>query len=267
MTFQNCISRALLLFLAVFFVADTSDGQDTKAPALTLFTENYPPLNYEENGEAKGLSVDLLLEVLSRAKLPFERHHITVVPWARGYSETQQKPNTILFSTVRLPEREELFKWVGPIGISRGILIARKDSPIRILNENSFAEYTYGVVQHARAELALKQTTADPEKFIYVNSPLSAAHMLARGRVDAWAFERIVSFWVLQKLGYRSQDFRIVHSFDESEFHYALNLHTDQAIVDRLQAALDEIRADGTLEVIVEGHIPGASASFIVQDN
>ena len=239
---------------------------DNGAPAdagLVIYTENYPPLNYEEIGEAKGLSVDLLLEMFVRAKIPKERFDVVVVPWARGYTETQRRPNTILFSTVRTPAREKLFNWVGPIGISRMVLLARRDRNIDVADGANFNNYKYGLVQHSRGDQAMREAGTNPDQFIYLNSPLSAAHMLARGRVDAWAFERIVSFWVLQKLGYKAQDFKVIYAFDKYQYYFAFNPETDPELIAKLQTALDSIRADGTMSAIVEGHIPGASETFL----
>ncbi len=230
---------------------------------LKIYTENYPPLNYDEAGEAKGLSVDLLLEMFNRAGIKRERLDILVVPWERGYSEAQIRPNTILFSTTRTPAREKLFKWVGPIGLSRVVLIARRDSEIDLTDEASFARYRYGAVKYSRGDLALQRGGTPPKQITYLNSPLSAAHMLARGRVDAWAFERISAFWVLQKLGYRSQDFKVVHAFKKRQYYYAFQPDSDPDLITALQSALDKIRADGTMAAIIEGHIPGASEIFL----
>jgi polar amino acid transport system substrate-binding protein len=245
-------------------VAQSSDLQSSEQ-GLAIYTENYPPLNYEEFGEARGLSVDLLLEMFARAKIDKERHNIMVAPWERGFDETQTRPNTILFSTVRTPARENLFKWVGPIGVSRVVLVARRDRDVNVENGAAFNKYRYGVVKHSLGDEALKQGGTSPDQLIYLNSPLSAAHMLARGRVDAWAFERMVSFWVLQKLGYRAQDFKIIHAFEKRQYYFALQKDSDPALIAKLQKALDEIRADGTMAAIVEGHIPGASMSFLEQ--
>jgi len=237
----------------------------TASPAtdLTIYTETYPPFNYEEIGEARGLSVDLLLEMFARANIKKERHDIIVAPWATGLAEVQSKPNTVLFSTVRTAARENQFKWVGPIGTSSIVLIARRDNDIDVSKTEDFKKYKYGIVQDSSGDEALREAGADSQSFIYLNSPLSAAHMLARGRVDAWAFERIVSFWVLQKLGYRAQDFKVVHAFNKHQYYFAFNPDTDPALIAKLQSALDAIIADGTIISIVEGFIPGASDSFL----
>jgi len=251
-----------LIALSTPLPAQEFQGAET---ALKIYTENYPPLNYEEDGEARGLSVDLLLEMFERAGIQKQRHDIIVTPWATGYAAIQNTPGAVLFSTVRSPARNNEFAWVGPIGVSNIVLVARRDRAINVANGKNFNAYEYGVVKNSSGDEALKAAGTDPQRLIYLNSPLNAAHMLARGRVDAWAFERTVSFWVLQSLGYRAQDFKIVHAFDKHKYYYAFNLDTAPALIAKLQAALDSIANDGTLTSIVEGYIPGASTSFLGQ--
>ena len=49
-----------------------------------------------------------------------------------------------MFVTARLPEREELFKWVGPIGPDDWVLLARGDSPINLTSLDQARQYTVG---------------------------------------------------------------------------------------------------------------------------
>jgi polar amino acid transport system substrate-binding protein len=61
---------------------------------LKLFTEDSPPANYLANGRIKGLSVDIVREILSRLNLP---DNIQAVPWARGYTLALTQPSVALF--------------------------------------------------------------------------------------------------------------------------------------------------------------------------
>ena len=242
---------------------DTADIGAESPVELTIYTENYPPFNYEELGEAQGLSVDLLLEMFKRAGIKKERHHIVVAPWATGFSAVQENPDTVLFSTVRTEARENQFTWVGPIAISRVALVARRDNDIDVNNGKNLNNYKYGIVPNSSGHEALQEGGVTTSNFVYLNSALSAAHLLARGRVDAWAFERVVSFYVLQQLGYRAQDFKVVHAFKKQHYYFAFNKETNPALLAKLQTALDSIKTDGTMTSIVDSYIPGASQSLL----
>jgi polar amino acid transport system substrate-binding protein len=61
-----------------------------------------------------------------------EEYEIRLMPWARAYKQIINKPNKILFSMTRTPQREYLFKWVGPIANNSFVFYARSDSKITI---------------------------------------------------------------------------------------------------------------------------------------
>lgn len=227
------------------FSADTPSYND-----LTLYTEENPPFNYRENGEVRGASVDLLLELFRHLKVDKRREEIVILPWARGYSETQRRKNALLFATVRTPERETLFKWVGPISDGNVALLGRADGTARLSNPNDFAKRFFGVSKTSREEQLLLSAGADPEKFLYVQSNDSALHMLARGRFDFWARDVAVMSWTLKKGKFDKRAFKVVYSFDKLPLYFALNKDTDENIVKNLQAALEVLRSNGTLSAI-----------------
>lgn len=57
---------------------------------------------------------------------------IRFVPWSEGYRQALTGPDTVLFSTVRLPERENTFLWAGPITSEAKVLFASRTSGITV---------------------------------------------------------------------------------------------------------------------------------------
>ena len=93
-------------------------GLDVSAQTLTLTTEDYPPFNIVDpkTGVVTGVATEKVQEMMRRAD---QRYTITPFPWSRAFQMGQKVPNTCVFSTTRTPERENLFKWVGPLVKSR----------------------------------------------------------------------------------------------------------------------------------------------------
>lgn len=80
---------------------------------LRLVTEEYPPYNYlNEQGEVRGTATQLLKSLFERIGLDAE---FQLLPWARALTEAQMRENTCVYSTTRTPERDPLFKWIGPL--------------------------------------------------------------------------------------------------------------------------------------------------------
>lgn len=129
---NRCASGVLAVLLsgAAFASPQPAEGLSADLP-LQLYTEELPPLNFLEEGRARGLSVDIVREIQRRLD---DSTPIQVVPWARGYRALQERPNVALFSTARSAEREPRFQWVGPLADLDFTLFVRADSPLDVAN-------------------------------------------------------------------------------------------------------------------------------------
>lgn len=95
--------------LLLFFCAAWLNAAN--AADLVGFTEEFAPFNYTENGQNKGLANEILDRMTAKTGLTVERK---VYPWLRAVEGVQGLENSLLFTTVRTPERENKFLWVGP---------------------------------------------------------------------------------------------------------------------------------------------------------
>ncbi len=239
-----------------------------KEGAITAISaDDYPPYSYQENGIAKGLSVDVLVEILKRAGMEQSRKDIIIMAWSRAYRETLRHKNTLLFSTVRTPYRESLFKWVGPIGVSRQVVVARRDNSAALSEGADFNQYRYGVMKNSSGEQRMMAKGVDPSRFIYVNTLESAAKLLKRGRYDAMVFDQAVANWIFRSLHYRPAAFKIIYAFEDLEYYFAFNKETDQSLIDLMQNTLDEIRADGTLAKITQKYLHQTGEGIVQLSN
>jgi ABC-type amino acid transport substrate-binding protein len=113
---------SLLSVLAFTFLAHISTSQAADFSSLNIMTEEFPPFNYSDNGQPAGQSVDLLLKASAAAGSPITKDKINMAAWARAYQTALSGPNVMLFSTTRTEQREDLFKWAGPIGQNRTVV-------------------------------------------------------------------------------------------------------------------------------------------------
>ena len=108
---QVLASVVLCLFLLPFSFSLAAEG----LPVFTIMTEDWKPYQFEENGELKGVAVEILALILKEIQSNQTVADIKILPWARGYLIAKSEKNAILFSMTRTPERDSQFKWVGPI--------------------------------------------------------------------------------------------------------------------------------------------------------
>ncbi|HDR73009.1 MAG TPA: transporter substrate-binding domain-containing protein, partial [Methanoculleus sp.] len=146
------ISCVLILLGTLFVSGCLSDQLATavvstpSATDLTYYTEQNPPFNFEENGTLQGISIDLLELITGKMGDQVSREEVRLLPWTEAYQAALTQNRTVLFTTARIPEREQSFKWVGPIYSATNVIFARPDSGIVIDEPGDLNEYQIGVI-------------------------------------------------------------------------------------------------------------------------
>jgi polar amino acid transport system substrate-binding protein len=239
------MKKSLLLIVLIFIaLLHPVHGSDTD---LTYLTEESPPENYTENGELKGLAVELLQ--LMWDKLGQKHHEIKVVPWARGYKDVQNRPNTVLFAMTRLEEREKMFKWVGPIRKTRFALIARKESRIKINSIGDIKHYTIATIINDGTEVFLIKKGL--KEHLDQSSDLkSAVQKLNLGRADFIAYGEQNLKYFMANNSLNPKDYKTVYILTKSSDYYTFHKDTPDSVIKKFQAALDSVKAEGKYKAI-----------------
>ncbi len=236
-----CWSGILLTLLIIFssgsiFAADP-------AANIRFITENSPPYNYIENGKLVGSSVDLLIEIFRNIGSLKARGDIELHPWARGYRLVQNEPGTVLFSTRRSPEREGLFRWVGPVAISPVVLMAKKKRDFELQSLADLTGLSVVTVRSDMGEIMLNTNNVSTNIRQTVAYPDIAARMLIHGRIDMWSYGQRTALWLLKQQGAKPSDFEPVWSFGSAGGLYlAFHHDTPDSTIERFQSALDSLK-------------------------
>ena len=234
----------LLVGLIVSFVSLDAEVSHDSEDILYL-TEEYPPFNYSDGGRLRGIAVDVLDSLLGKMNQSLIRENIRVYPWARGYHLAQTQPGTVLFSTTRTPEREPLFKWVGPIATNRVVLTARKDRLISVRSPDDLKGLTLGVIRDDIAEQLLRQAGVDPKQLDIVGEADANVKKLNKGRIDAWAYGEPVARWFIKKNGYDPTEYETVYVLREIDLYYAFHKTTPDQLIGKFQKTLDALKKKG----------------------
>ena len=270
--FQRVAKFVPAIFLTAMFATVTSCQEDKglsrtaeqvtidetvkSVDDLELLTENHAPLNYRKDGVLLGISVDTMVEMLALAGSTKSRRDIHLQPWKRAYETALDKKNTALFAMTRNESRENLFKWVGPILPSNIVVIAKKSKGIRIDSVEDLNGFTkIGAVREDIGEQLLLEKGVRKENIYQTNSGMNTAKMLHSDRIQLWAYGRIIAFWYLRELGYDTADYEVVHVLHESSQYYAFNKAVPDEVIAQLQAALDTLKKNGTLDKIIRSYL------------
>ncbi|VVO64985.1 hypothetical protein PS874_00863 [Pseudomonas fluorescens] len=249
--------RRLLLALASASVLLVNGAQAVESldTELVLLTENFPPYNMAKNGKnfaqdenIDGIAVDIVREMFKRADITYS---LTLrFPWERIYKIALEKPGYGVFVMARLPDREKLFKWVGPIGPDDWIMLARGDSKITLETLNDARKYKIGAYKgDAIAETLAKQGL----KPVVVLRDQDNAKKLVNGQIDLWATGDPAGRYLARQDGVTG--LKTVLRFNSAELYLALNRNVPDDAVAKLQAALDQMRKDGVVEEIMARYL------------
>ncbi len=136
------ISTLILVLISVLmFLKNINDGIND----IRILTESYPPLQYiNEKGEIDGFATEVVLKIIDDLNIS---QKIELIEWDEAYREALGKDNVALFSMIRNAEREDKFKWVGPIGTLKVGLYRNDFNDIEIRSLEEAKNYKISAVK------------------------------------------------------------------------------------------------------------------------
>ncbi|WP_342117112.1 substrate-binding periplasmic protein [Pseudoduganella sp. OTU4001] len=213
------------------------------AGSLQLFTEHTPPDIMRDGERVYGISPDKVKEIMSRAGINYT---IEVTAWRRAYEVTLRTPDACVFSTSRTPEREALFKWVGPLREVDWTFYGLADATFRLTKlEDAKGLRIGGYAGDVRAQyLQARGFTVDT-----AGDNLSNPRKLVGKRIDLWVASIALATGVLENEGLAGKIVPLL-TFHTSRAYLACNKAVPDAQIAALSAAMAEIVKDGTSAAI-----------------
>ncbi len=229
-------------------VASNNTGLSENIKNITYYTENYPPFNYEENGNLYGVSIDILDQLFIKMNVNINRQKVVMSDWSAAYQTTLGSANTMLFSTVRNAERENLFKWVGPIAPQKDVLISLSNANVTINSTSDLINYKIGVIKDYSSIQLLVGFGISQDKLILAENVDDLYSKLQSGAVDCIAYSEIGHNLVISGMSLNQSDFKISFVMKVNELYYAFNINTSNDIITYFQNALNDLKDDKTTD-------------------
>jgi polar amino acid transport system substrate-binding protein len=210
---------------------------------VRIITEHLAPFQISENHELVGGTVAMEIKQLISKVLPGNK--IEVLPWARAFQIASERPNTIIFSLVRTPERENNFIWIGKVAHVPMELIALKTSklqPISSLSELKDIQIGVKRLDAVTIWLASQGLQFDNELVEIVNT-LTTMQMLEKGRIDVIPSTQQVIEFYCKKAGCKTSDFKTIYTLNtlSEDFYLAVSLGTDENLIKQLSAEFTQL--------------------------
>ena len=219
-----------------------------QALALNLLTEENPPFNFSEKKKPAGASTEIVAAVTKKAGLEAK---IQLMSWSSAYEKAQAEKETCLYSTARLPNRENAFKWVGPIATNKWALYAKKGFAGQIASLHDARPYRVGGVRRdAKLEMLREAgvTNIFEEDDDRRNPPKLTLDRKATLKIDLWVTGAFSAATTARQA--KVADIERVLVFNEQPLYIACSPRTSNETIQKLNAALEALSKDGTIKAI-----------------
>ncbi|MGN4966050.1 substrate-binding periplasmic protein [Aeromonas dhakensis] len=222
------------------------------AETLQVVTEDYAPYNYLEEAEVKGLGTEVVEAMLEEAGFEY---NLDIYPWARAISLARSRPNVLIYSISRFPEREAQFQWIGAIAqINFHVFALAKRDDIKPFSQLSQARaWSIGTVRNdALEQYLISRNFSNLQRN---NNHEANLLKLLMGRIDLWPVSQETAYYYARQAGYGPSTLKIVHDIEDftgGDLYVAASLKTPPEVVKRLQEALATIKQNGIYDGIVK---------------
>ncbi|HFQ90251.1 MAG TPA: transporter substrate-binding domain-containing protein [Desulfobulbus sp.] len=242
---------ACIVFFFLFFFSLLP--RPLYAAEVTVVTEEWIPYSFVSNGHVIGISTEIVEQALHRAGVSIAGGQVRLMPWARAYYTVRRNRNTLIYTILRTPERESLFKWVGPLVPPDSFyffkLASRTD--IRLHSLADARSYRIGILKDSVHGQFLRRHGFDASNLDPASYQVQNMKKLINGRVDLIVDVGRTVRLRAERLGIPYATFARALFLFRQEYYMAFSRDTPDALVHRVGAALAAMKKDGTVERIL----------------
>lgn len=217
-----------------------------QAENIRLIIQEFAPFTYTDikSGDIQGILTDKIQEIIRRAG---DSSSIISTSLARGLHATANDDNTCLFGFRRTLERENSFKWVGPLITDHWVLYGRKNDPRNLKNVEEAKTYMIGSYKNAATGLQLAD---QGYKIAFASQDEDNPRLLVNGRIDYWIVSELHGLFIAQQQGF-GNDIVKAMKYKTIELNMLCNVHMDKQRIELYNKLNKDIDNDGTMDKIL----------------
>lgn len=247
------LHRWRLRLLNLKFVCVTFICLGAQAGDWLAVTENFPPYNFTENGQPRGYATELVYKLATQVGIDVD---VQVLPWSRAMLTAQERPNVLIFSMLRTPDREHNYHWIGAIDDMSIYIWQLKGNP-KLVNK-TIGQITYATsrsLDELNTTMLVDRIGAAASNVIAVETTEQLMGMLLKGRVDRVVLAENIWRQVRSKLDQAEiQNIERVSLLVERQLFVAASLQTELGKVSELKLAFEKISGAPSLLALREQH-------------
>ncbi len=243
---KKTILKFLLVGIMAFGLCACGKAEETENVFVVGFDQEFPPMGFvDENGEFTGFDLELATEAAKRMGMEIK---LQPIAWDAKDMELESGTIDCIWNGFTMNGREDSYTWTEPYMNNTQVFVVSADSDIETLAD--LAGKTVEVQADSSAEAALKDMPDLMNSFgtMQTTPDYNTAFMdLEMGAVDAIAMDIIVAGYQIEQ---RQNGCIILEESIASE-EYGIGFKKgNEELRDKVQKALEEMAADGTMKEI-----------------
>ncbi len=247
------IRNLLLVFMLVLCLSscgrNTNSDAGSSRPVITVGSEDYPPfIDLDNNGDPTGLDMDILKEAFDRVGYDIR---FVAINWEDKDDLLASGEVDCVTGGFTVEGREEGYLWIGPYMNSNQVQVVNSGSDIRSLQD--LEGKTVAVQAASVAESVLLELSNPGVQVLSFEDNMLPFAALASNYVDALVADEpvVVRYMKDYDTGFTILDEPVLYASVGTAFAK----DGDAELCAKVNAAIDDMREDGTLQEIVEGYL------------
>jgi polar amino acid transport system substrate-binding protein len=223
-------------------------------PSVDLYLSPSPPLSVLEPLETNNKGVTGIVGEVTVKAAAMAGYELApqALPWARSQRIVQTGIDQLIITLSRTPDRESQYTWIAPI-MTMDRAFFSLDKPVDSFEQARKTYARVAVGMGSAQEQKLRDEGFSNQQIYPLKIGENPAQMLLLGRVDAW-FNGVPEtryFWP------QVSDRPLVMSpaLMKSDLYLACSKVCDPKMVEGLRAAVEALRADGTIKRITDAYL------------
>ncbi|MDP5190860.1 substrate-binding periplasmic protein [Rheinheimera baltica] len=235
--------------------AGTTAGTTAKKP-LRIITEPASRGRLKDkHGSVYGMSTQIVKAIQKQVG---DSTTIEILPWARAYAIAVSSDNVAVYDTIRTPDREHKFKWVGPIKLysvnlyaKRGVVAPNASLADLLQNHVACETRNTSIVN----ELLTLGFEIDKNLILSLKSG-DCYNMLKIGRAELIAMHGDVTPKRMAQLQDAGLDLQAVYPLENIEMYLAFSKQVDDDVIQQWQCAFNKLVLQGQFRQLYYDEYP-----------
>lgn len=219
------------------------------APALggefKGLSSSMQPYSINKGLRLNGISVDVLTTIMSMASTPMDKKCIKLVHYGHAIQTTRKGPKCVMLNAIKNKANATQFKWVGPMTVSRYVLIGKKEAEKDVAIPADMHDKTIATIFNSPSELALMVAGVSSDHLKRSSSHVPPLRELACGKVDYFATVAAKAAYLMKSMSMDPAQYAIVATYKEVPLYFAFSKDTSDKLIAKLNNALNEIKKNG----------------------